>query len=84
VYGYRAVASIIGVRVPYGAIGRQAVASLAMGVTVAIASLFVSLSIPVALALVAGGSVVYFAVLLGISTRFRTTVIENLQASGLR
>lgn len=84
VYGYRAVESIIGVRVPYGAIGRQVVASLAMGVAVAIASVFVSLSIPVALALVAGGSVVYFTVLLGISTRFRTTVVENLPAATLR
>lgn len=84
VLGYAAVEAVIGVAIPYRAIGRQVIAALVMGVVVALGTVPVSLSVPIALAFVAAGSVVYFVVLLGISARLRTTVVENIPISILR
>lgn len=84
VYGYVTIKSVIDVRIPYGVIGRQMAAALVMGLIVALATIPVSLSIPAALTLIVTGGGIYFTVLLGISTRFRTTVVENLPTSTSR
>lgn len=79
-YGYTAVDSVIGVEIPYWAIGRQMSAALIMGLLLILATIPIRLSVPVALVLVGGGGGIYFIILLGISTRFRTTVTENIPA----
>jgi O-antigen/teichoic acid export membrane protein len=78
VLSYRSARSLIGVTVPYGEIGRQVLAALVMGAVIYGATLPLAMSIPVALVLVGVGAGVYFLALLGLSTRFRTTVVANL------
>lgn len=76
---YRHVRTVIGgVPFPGGELSRQAVAAGLMGVAVYIPRQFLPDIFSVGVALTAVGATVYFVSLFGLSTRFRTTVSENL------
>lgn len=84
VVAYHMLSSLVDFTVPLAEIGKQWVAAGVMGVAV-YAGLVVESSylrvghnVAVVLALVALGAGVYFVTLLGISSRFRTTVTNNL------
>jgi O-antigen/teichoic acid export membrane protein len=80
---YTVLSSLIGFSVPVGEIIKQWVAAAVMGLFV-YAGLWlestysiVGVNIVVVLALVGLGAAVYFTTLLGISKRFRKTVVDN-------
>lgn len=81
---YVALSTLVEFSVPFGEIGRQWIASGFMGIVVYgllwIESTYhlVGHNLAIVLTLVVTGASVYFLTLLGISIRFRTTVINNL------
>lgn len=91
VVAYTVLSSFIGFSIPTGEIIKQWVAAAVMGLFVytglRLESIYsiVGVNIVVVLALVGLGAAVYFTTLLGISKRFRKTVVDNLPVQiGLR
>jgi O-antigen/teichoic acid export membrane protein len=84
VFAYYYLSTIVTFALPFGEIGRQVVAGLLMAGVVYLGLLaettyrLVGHNFVTVLALVVGGASVYFAVLLGLSAQFRTTVRENV------
>lgn len=82
VVGTTLLRRIVPFSLPYAEVGRQAVAATAMGLVIlalrgTVAGLRPALAVPL---LVGAGAAVYFAVLLGLSSRLRTTVGDNVPA----
>jgi len=86
VVAYTVLSSIVEFDVPYGEITRQWVAAGFMGIVVYVGLwmettyLNIGHNLVIVLALVVVGAGVYFLTLFGISSRFRTTVEDNLPA----
>lgn len=78
VLGYVAVQHILDLQIPYTSIGHQVIAALLMGILLYGGTIPLSMSVPVALVMVAAGCGIYFGVLFGISSQFRSTVMVNL------
>lgn len=78
VLGYALLSRIVDVRLPLGEIGKQWLASAVMGVVVYLCRTVFPETIPIAVMLVAVGATIYFALMFGISRRFRTVTLENL------
>lgn len=84
--GYRALSGLVGFEVPYHEIGKQALAAVVMAGVVYLAEIVLVQTavggIVVTLTLVGLGAVVYFIVLVSLSTEFRKTLRDNLATSG--
>lgn len=78
VFGYIYLSRIMDVRIPFNEIGKQWLASAAMGIVVYLCRVLFPETIPVAVVLAAVGASIYFALMFGISRRFRTVTLENL------
>lgn len=84
VFSYYYVRQYVRVRIPFGEIARQGIAAMVMGPIVLVGRQYGEGTIIAAfneafmLLLVGVGAAVYFAILLVISRRFRTTVQDNL------
>lgn len=82
VVGYRSLSEFVEFDVPYGEIGRQVLAALVMAGVVYLSEVVLVRTtaggVVVTVVLVGIGAVVYFLTLLGVSSRFRTTVRNNL------
>lgn len=84
IIAYVTLSSIVQFSIPFGEIGRQWIAAGLMGIVVYAGLLIESTHLHIGhnlatlLTLVILGAGVYFFALLAISTRFRTTVIDNL------
>jgi len=82
VLGYYALTNIIDLRLPLGEIAKQLLAATVMGVVLYLSRDIVSAVSPrglvEALSLVSLGAAVYFVALSLLSTRFRTTVRQNI------
>lgn len=77
VLAYRWVDNEMGVPVPFGELGRQVIAAVAMAAVVLVGDRLSPSGVAFTLILVALGGAVYFATLLGLSTRFRSKVAEH-------
>ncbi|WP_436344710.1 oligosaccharide flippase family protein [Natronorubrum sp. FCH18a] len=78
VIGYRVLDRFIAVSFPLREVGTQVLAAVPMAAVVGAGRLFLEPSELAAVALVAVGAMTYFAALLLLSGRFRTTVVRNL------
>jgi O-antigen/teichoic acid export membrane protein len=82
IVAYYALTDVIDLKIPVGELARQLVAAIAMGVvlypTRGVVLGLLETRIVEALLLVSFGAGVYFAVLVVLSTRFRTTVRNNI------
>jgi O-antigen/teichoic acid export membrane protein len=77
-YGY--LRRYVTVPIPAGELASQATAAVVMGVAVYATRQYAGAGIAWTFGLVAVGGVVYFAVLAGLSRRFRATIERNLPA----
>ncbi|GGM66072.1 O-antigen/teichoic acid export membrane protein [Halarchaeum rubridurum] len=78
VISYYYLDSVLGIGIPYGELGQQVTAAIAMGTVVYAIETVIDRGSVGTVALVVIGAAVYFAVLVGISKHFRTTVARNL------
>lgn len=76
--GYRAVQDVVEVKLPLDEVGRQAAAAVVMGLVVGCGRYLLPPTLLTGIALVSVGGVVYFAVLAGVSVRFRRVVVDNV------
>lgn len=76
--GYYFASTVINVVIPFGEIGKQAVAAGIMAAVVHVLQTLIGDSLPLVLVFVGVGATVYFSALLIISREFRTTVTNNL------
>jgi len=84
--GYVTLSSIVHVSIPFGEIGRQWLAAGFMGIVIytglRVESTYLQIghNLVIVLTLVLLGASVYFSALFAVSSRFRTTVMDNLPA----
>jgi len=76
--GYWYLNRIINVTIPVWELARQWFAAALMAAVIYVGTLYASSGWPTTISLVAVGGIIYFGVLLGISDRFRETVVNNV------